>query len=180
MVDLAAPAPAERGVAGRARGDRKDHKIKAPTAGQVSRHTLFHVSAGKQSTNEGGTLFYVVYTERPEADGPAVTVIQIVGIGCHESYFDKMLVDGELCIRVLADSPGDRAAAHALNVTVISLLMGRVFGFRGIVYTPPTRTFSGELSVKVGDKEVRLVEVGPAHTQGDTLCCGPHCNHTSR
>lgn len=58
--------------------------------------------------------------------------------------------------------------------------MGRVFGFRGIVYTPPTRTFSGELSVKVGDKEVRLVEVGPAHTQGDTLCCGPHCNHTSR
>ncbi|HSW07809.1 HD-GYP domain-containing protein [Aquabacterium sp.] len=45
------------------------------------------------------------------------------------SLLDKMMIDGELCIRVLADSPGERAAAHALNVTVISLLMGRVFGF---------------------------------------------------
>jgi HD-GYP domain-containing protein (c-di-GMP phosphodiesterase class II) len=45
------------------------------------------------------------------------------------SLLDKMMIDGELCIRVLAEAPGDRAAAHALNVTVISLLMGRVFGF---------------------------------------------------
>ena len=51
--------------------------------------------------------------------------------------------------------------------------MGRVFDFRGIVYTPPTRTFSGELSLKVGNKDVHLVEVGPAHTKGDTLCYVP-------
>ena len=45
------------------------------------------------------------------------------------SLLNKMMIDGELCIRVLAEAPGERAAAHALNVTVISLLMGRVFGF---------------------------------------------------
>jgi glyoxylase-like metal-dependent hydrolase (beta-lactamase superfamily II) len=51
--------------------------------------------------------------------------------------------------------------------------MGRVFDFRGIVYTPPSRTFSGQIDLKVGDKTVRLVEVGPAHTQGDTLAYVP-------
>jgi putative nucleotidyltransferase with HDIG domain len=41
----------------------------------------------------------------------------------------KMMADGELCIRVLAEAQADRTTAHALNVAVISMLMGRVFGF---------------------------------------------------
>ncbi len=45
------------------------------------------------------------------------------------ALLDKMMVDQDICIRVLADGAGDRAASHALNVTVIALLMGRVFGF---------------------------------------------------
>jgi putative nucleotidyltransferase with HDIG domain len=40
---------------------------------------------------------------------------------------DKMLGDHEVCIRLLSDAAGDKASMHALNVTVISLLMGRVF-----------------------------------------------------
>ncbi len=44
------------------------------------------------------------------------------------ALLDKMLVDGEMCIRLLTSGAGDRATAHALNVTVISLLMGRAFG----------------------------------------------------
>jgi putative nucleotidyltransferase with HDIG domain len=40
-----------------------------------------------------------------------------------------MMVDGEVCIRVLANVQADRTATHALNVAVISMLMGRVFGF---------------------------------------------------
>jgi glyoxylase-like metal-dependent hydrolase (beta-lactamase superfamily II) len=51
--------------------------------------------------------------------------------------------------------------------------MGRVFDFSGIVYTPPSKTFEGQLDVKVGNKTVRLVEVGPAHTAGDTLAYVP-------
>ncbi len=48
----------------------------------------------------------------------------------------------------------------------------RIFGgfeFRGIQSVEPTRTFEGELTLKVGDKAVHLVEVGPAHTRGDVL-----------
>lgn len=43
------------------------------------------------------------------------------------------------------------------------------FDFKGIKLTPPTRTFEGELSLKVGGKEVQLIEVGPAHTAGDVI-----------
>ncbi len=43
------------------------------------------------------------------------------------------------------------------------------FNFQGITVTPPTETFEGELTLHVGAKEVRCIEVGPAHTLGDTL-----------
>jgi glyoxylase-like metal-dependent hydrolase (beta-lactamase superfamily II) len=43
------------------------------------------------------------------------------------------------------------------------------FDFEGIVLTPPTRTFRGSLTLNVGSREVRLIEVGPAHTRGDLL-----------
>ncbi|MED5620362.1 HD-GYP domain-containing protein [Ideonella sp. BN130291] len=44
------------------------------------------------------------------------------------ALLDKMLGDQELCIRLLTEGAGDRATAHALNVTIVALLMGRVFG----------------------------------------------------
>jgi glyoxylase-like metal-dependent hydrolase (beta-lactamase superfamily II) len=43
------------------------------------------------------------------------------------------------------------------------------FEFEGIRHTPPTRTFEGEMSVRVGGKAVELIQVGPAHTRGDVL-----------
>ena len=49
--------------------------------------------------------------------------------GLTRALLDKMMIDGELCIRVLAEARADRGTAHALNVAVISMLMGRVFGF---------------------------------------------------
>jgi HD-GYP domain-containing protein (c-di-GMP phosphodiesterase class II) len=44
------------------------------------------------------------------------------------ALLDKMLVDGDMCIRLLTCNAGDNASAHAMNVSVISLLMGRVLG----------------------------------------------------
>ncbi|MBT9486459.1 MAG: DUF3391 domain-containing protein [Rubrivivax sp.] len=41
---------------------------------------------------------------------------------------DQLLVDGEVCIRLMNTQTGDRAAAHGLNVAVIALLMGRSVG----------------------------------------------------
>jgi glyoxylase-like metal-dependent hydrolase (beta-lactamase superfamily II) len=43
------------------------------------------------------------------------------------------------------------------------------YDFSGIQLTPPTREFRGELTLDVGGREVRLIEVGPAHTPGDLI-----------
>ena len=41
------------------------------------------------------------------------------------ALLDKMLVEGEPCLRVLGEMNGDRHAAHSLNVTVISMMLAR-------------------------------------------------------
>ncbi|MEO6859583.1 MAG: MBL fold metallo-hydrolase [Solirubrobacteraceae bacterium] len=43
------------------------------------------------------------------------------------------------------------------------------FDFNGLELVLPEETFAGELTLRVGSREVRLIEVGPAHTRGDTL-----------
>lgn len=45
----------------------------------------------------------------------------------------------------------------------------RPFDFSDVVLTPPTETFKDEMTLKVGDKTVELIEVGPAHSLGDAL-----------
>jgi glyoxylase-like metal-dependent hydrolase (beta-lactamase superfamily II) len=47
--------------------------------------------------------------------------------------------------------------------------VGGHFDLSGIIATPPTRTFTGELNLDVGGREVRLIQVGPAHTPGDVI-----------
>jgi cyclase len=47
------------------------------------------------------------------------------------------------------------------------------FDIAGVTLTPPTKTFCGQMDVAVGDKTVQLIEVGPAHTQGDVLAYCP-------
>ena len=44
------------------------------------------------------------------------------------AFVERMLGDGETCIRLLGAGAGDKASLHAVNVTVISLLMGKAFG----------------------------------------------------
>ncbi|MDQ6626889.1 MAG: DUF3391 domain-containing protein [Pseudomonadota bacterium] len=43
----------------------------------------------------------------------------------------EMLGAQDLCIRMLTDGAGDKGSMHAINVGLISLLMGRCFGFGG-------------------------------------------------
>lgn len=47
------------------------------------------------------------------------------------------------------------------------------FDFSGIEPTLPTRTFDDRLEIEVGGRLVELIEVGPAHTRGDTLVVVP-------
>jgi cyclase len=43
------------------------------------------------------------------------------------------------------------------------------FDFSGLELVLPDETFNGQLTLTVGGREVSLIEVGPAHTRGDTL-----------
>jgi cyclase len=47
------------------------------------------------------------------------------------------------------------------------------FDFDGIEPELPRDTFNGELELSVGDTRLALIEVGPAHTRGDTLVHAP-------
>lgn len=47
--------------------------------------------------------------------------------------------------------------------------MGESFDFSGITIVPPTVTFEGSMVLRIGDKEVRLIDLGPAHTESDTI-----------
>ena len=51
--------------------------------------------------------------------------------------------------------------------------MGRTFDFTGVTPTPPNRTFARELSLQVGAKPVHLTNLGPAHTEADTIVFSP-------
>lgn len=67
---------------------------------------------------------------------------------------------------------------RALGLSTVSNLIAagpfvdRIFGdfeFSGIELVPPGRTFDQKLTLHVGGKTVELIEVGPAHTRGDTM-----------
>jgi glyoxylase-like metal-dependent hydrolase (beta-lactamase superfamily II) len=50
--------------------------------------------------------------------------------------------------------------------------VSRIFGpfdFDGVETVSPNRTFDGQLDLTVGDRRVSLIELGPAHTAGDTV-----------
>jgi glyoxylase-like metal-dependent hydrolase (beta-lactamase superfamily II) len=66
--------------------------------------------------------------------------------------------------------------AAAPNLGIAGEYLSEVFGpfdFGDVAEKMPTKTFSGELKVSVGNKSVELIEVGPAHTQGDVLAWVP-------
>jgi cyclase len=61
---------------------------------------------------------------------------------------------------------------NAPNMGKFGQYFTRTFGrfhFEGITMTPPTRSFEGRLDLKIGNKDINLIEVGPAHTRGDIL-----------
>jgi putative nucleotidyltransferase with HDIG domain len=45
-----------------------------------------------------------------------------------QAFVDKMIGQQDMCIRLLTEAAGDKASLHAVNVAVISLLMGKSFG----------------------------------------------------
>jgi glyoxylase-like metal-dependent hydrolase (beta-lactamase superfamily II) len=85
------------------------------------------------------------------------------------------IVASEAGAREMGELPPQAVAelmAAAPTLGEFGEYLSRIFGdfdFAGIELAPPTRTFTDELELTVGDKRVRLIEVGPAHTRGDVL-----------
>ncbi len=72
------------------------------------------------------------------------------------------------------ESPEMMAALlqQADNMGEVGAYFKKAFGpfdFAGVERRNPTRTFAGRLDLTVGNKQVHLIEVGPAHTKGDVL-----------
>jgi cyclase len=62
------------------------------------------------------------------------------------------------------------------DVAAIAAYVGEVlapFNFDEVRLVPPNRAFSGRLELEVGDREIGLIEVGPAHTPGDLIVWVP-------
>jgi len=120
---LAAPAAAAPGAAVSTDG--------APAAGPQARRqaALSQQFAAQQlceqQYREAGQAWHEAQRQVPKQPELARQVTE----GLTRALLAKLMVDREMCVRVISDVGGDRVSSHALNVTVISLLMARVFGF---------------------------------------------------
>jgi cyclase len=111
---------------------------------------------------------------------PIVTLVNTHANGDH-CYGNQLVDQAEIIASV--------ATAHEMNEVPPAMLAalnnapGEVgelfrsffgaFQFDGIEVRLPTRTFERRLDVEVGGRQVELIEVGPAHTRGDTIAYVP-------
>jgi len=118
---------------------------------------------------------------------PAANSIDIL-VNTHangDHCYGNQLVSGARIIasartaQEMLEVPPERMAMllkQAPALGALGTFASHVFGsfhFDDITLTPPNQTFEGHLDLRVGTKEVQLLEVGPAHTRGDTLVYVP-------
>jgi cyclase len=122
---------------------------------------------------------------QPVTDGnPIGQAFNTHGNGDHW-FGNSLLPDGIPIVASAAAIEDMRAApAAAVNVLFNDLDLGpefdafaeramRKFDFASVVERLPTEPFSGRHELRVGDRGVDLIELGPAHTLGDTIAHVP-------
>lgn len=93
----------------------------------------------------------------------------------NELVGDAVIIASDAGAQEMEALPPDLMARFVANADQLGRggrFLAKIFGdfdFEGIRHTPPTETFRGERICRVGDKQVHLIEVGPAHTRGDVL-----------
>ena len=133
------------------------------------------------------TLFDLKITQRMldtmndhTRSAPIGTVVNTHANGDH-CYGNQLMTGAEIV--------SSAATAHEMNEVPAALLAalnadqgatGELFRsffgefeFEGIETRMPDRTFEGRLEIEVGGRVVELIEVGPAHTAGDTIVVVP-------
>lgn len=138
------------------------------------------------------TLFDVPHTRamldamrraEPKAAANIRTVVNTHSNGDHcfgnELVADAEIIASKACAEEMRED-GGTARLVAMKRQIVEqgaagkfADMFRSFDFEGVHFTPPTATFERELVRRVGNKTVRLIEVGPAHTRGDVLAYVP-------
>ena len=129
------------------------------------------------------TLFDLTLTQRMLDSMSSITlaapIAQVVNTHANGDHcFGNILLDDS---EIISSS----ATAHEMAEVPPALLAGLnnapgdvgdlfrsyfgAFDFDGIELRLPDRTFDGRLELDVGGRTVELIEVGPAHTNGDTL-----------
>lgn len=107
---------------------------------------------------------------------PIATVVNTHANGDH-CYGNQLVRDAEIIAsnataREMVEVPPSMLAALNKAPGEIGELFRGFFGdfsFDDIELVPPTRTFDGRLDIEVGGRSIELIEVGPAHTAGDTI-----------
>jgi cyclase len=137
------------------------------------------------------TLFDIEHTREMlsemAAATPAARVINTLAIthGNGDHFYGSQLVKGarviasKKCAEEMEKSPPETLAALLEMAPqlgeageFVSQMFGR-FKFKGLSPLPVTLTFDKYLDFDLGNKRIRLMEVGPAHTRGDTLVYVP-------
>lgn len=111
---------------------------------------------------------------------PIATVVNTHANGDH-CYGNQLVAGAEIvassaAAHEMVDVPPAMLAAMNRAPGEVGDLFRSFFGafeFEGIELTVPTRTFDGRLDLEVGGRIIELIEVGPAHTAGDTLAYVP-------
>jgi len=133
------------------------------------------------------TLFDLRLTEAMLASMSPITKLAPISqlVNTHANgdhcYGNQLVRDAEIVASAataheMAEVPPAMMAALNKAPGDVGDLFRRFFGdfqFDGIELVPPTRTFSGRLDLDVGGRHVELIEVGPAHTKGDTIAYVP-------
>ncbi len=97
----------------------------------------------------------------------------------NELVRDAEIIASQACADEMGELPPERLA-EMMQATpslgelgaYLSEILGP-FKFDDITATLPTLTFENRLDLQVGDKDVHLIQVGPAHTKGDVLVYAP-------
>lgn len=133
------------------------------------------------------TLFDLRITQRmldamvPHTSGAPITSVvntHANGDHCYGNWLvrDAEIISSAATAHEMREVPPSMLAALNEAPGDIGDLFRHFFGefeFGGIEAALPTTTFSGSHSFDVGGRRVDLVEVGPAHTAGDTLVFVP-------
>jgi cyclase len=113
------------------------------------------------------------------ADHPIDAAMNTHGNGDH-CFGNQLLPEGAEIYATVGAVEDMRAAPpqlvnllkHAPAPPELATYMSRIFGpfrFEDVELRVPTSTFEARLDLRVGDRDVQFVEVGPAHTAGDAI-----------